>query len=430
MFHDNARWWLLVIVIVAVALRLTLALVLPFDAAPDERWRYDVVRQIYLTGRAPRWGYDTPHHFVVKPIFGLRLNAFVAHAVPGHLPLGVKLRLGSVVWSLFTVVLAYTAVRNLWPRQPELAAALAALVAFLPQAIFIGSYLNHDAFTIFANTMVFYLLTVVHRRGRLTPGVAALFGLALGLVFLGRENGYAGFLLAAGYLLYVARQNGPAFRPAFLCLLAVFLLFPTGYYLQQSIAYGRAFIPMVVGSGLAWVPPGLSVEEAYRQLPVSAAAYPIVQLDWRDPVHWLLLLVWLMASSFGVFGYMDIWLPGMFYLWYFGLVVLGMSGLVYRLWARSLGCSTTGSDYRWLLGSAAAASVALVVAVLRHNFIVIFQPQGRYLLPLLVPGMLLLLLGWRSLGSKYVGEFLAAFGAVFFMVSGFWMMRLLVPFYT
>lgn len=418
MFHNTARWWLLIIVIAAAALRLALALVLPFDAGPDERWRFDVVSRIHATGRAPRYGQETGHHYVVKPIFGLRFNAYLARAIPGELPLFRKLRFGSLAVSLLTVLLAYAAARNLWPAGPKLALGLSSLLAFHPQFIFLGSYLNHDAYTIFANALVFYLLTVVHRRGRLTAVTAAALGAALGLVFLGRENGYAGFVLAAGYGLYLLRADWRLNGRFLAVALAVFLVFPAAFYFNQYAVYGKAYIPVVVGSGIAWVPPGVTVEEAYAQGPPSLA-YWVFRLDWRNPLHWLMLLVTLFTSSFAVFGYMDVEMPWLWYSWYLLLMTAAAVGLGRQLRRGWRVDSADSRSRRWLISSAAVAIVALLIAVIRHNFRVLLQPQGRYLLPLLVPEMLLLLMGWRQVARRSdTSEVVAALGIGFFVLGG------------
>ncbi len=431
MLHDRSRWWLLTVLIAAAALRLTLALVLPFDAAPDERWRFDVVSRIYATGRAPRYGQETGHHYVVKPIFGLRLNAYLARAIPGGLPLFHKLRFGSLAVSILTVLLAYAAARNLWPARPNRALALATVLAFHPQFLFIGSYLNADAYTIFANTLLLYLLTLAHRRGQLTPALAGAFGGGLGLLFLGRENGYAGFVFAAGYIGYLVWNNWRVNGRLLGLSLAIFLVFPTAFYLQQYLHYGKAFIPLVVGSGVAWVPPEWSVAQAYQSLDTAGFDYGVSHLHWSNGVEWVVFLAMIFTSSFGTFGYMDVGMPWPLYSGYLAAIVAGIVGLCRSVGVHPSAGSPAVRSLKWLLGSAAVAMATLVVVVIRHNFVVLFQAQGRYLLPLLVPAMLLFVMGWqRVFRHPGTAEVLTAFGAGFFVVSGSFTVWMLANLYA
>lgn len=430
MLHDTARWWLAVVLLAGAALRLTLVLAQPFDAGVDERYRYGAERTLYRTNTVPRYGRDTPHHFVVKPMLGYRLNALVAHAVPGTLPLFVKLRFGATLISLVTILLAYLACRNLWPEYPLRAAVLATLLAFHPKFLGLGAYLNADAYTAGASALVFYVLTIIHRRGGLQPRTAGLLGISLGLVFLGRDNGYATFVLAAGYAGYLLWQNGRPNGRMLVVSFAVWLIFPTVFYLHQYFTYGMAFIPVLVGSGSSWVPPGLSVEEAYRQLPVGGAEYPIVHLDWRNPVHWVGFLGQVSFSSFNTYSYY-IAFPPLFLSAYLFFLFCGAVGLVRCLRHAPAGETLEARSRRWLLAAAGAACVALFSAVVRHNFTVLHQPDGRYLMPLVVPGLLLAVLGWRfAVREHALNSLLAAGGIGFFIFSGVYSVWMITRLYV
>lgn len=401
-FHAMiARWWLLLIVAAGLVFRLALALALPYDGGTDERRRYPTTVYLYQHGRVPRYGDGTveAQGFTARPVLPVRLAALLAHAVPDPLPLLVKLRLSAVLLGVLTVTLAYGCVRRLWPQDPPLAVAAAAIAAFHPQFLYVGSYLNDDAYTVAANTLLVFLLAVVHRRGaRLNLGTAAALGGTLGVIFLGRQNGYVGFLLAAGYGLSLLRADWRVNRAMLAVSLAVFLAFPTAFYLHQYLRLGIAYVPLAVGSGVAWVPPGWSVADAFAQLaPAGGLDYPIVRARWVDPLHWFLYLSALLPSSFGVFGYMDVFLPSPLYSWYLVFLLAGVAGVLRWLRRIRRAGDPVDSSRRWLLGSCAAAVAAMLLVVTYHNFTVLYQPQGRYLLPVLAPALLLLLLGWREL---------------------------------
>lgn len=429
MFHETARWWLLVIVILAVAVRLALILALPYDAGPDERRRYDVVRQIYTTGRAPRFGLDGGPHYVVRSVFGYRIAAGVAHLVPGDLPLFQKLRVSSALLGAATVIAAYAMVRQFFPRQPGLAAALAAVLAFHPQFLFLGAYVNADAYTILANVVLLLVLAYTNRQERLTFRSGVALGVALGLVFLGREYGWVGFVLAGAYLAGRLRQQFRAtMRPAAFAGL-IFLVFPLVFYLHQYSRYGTAYLPLLPKSGISWVPPGMTVAEAYQRYPLDDLDYPVFHLQWQSPADWWILLHPLFLSSFGLFGYMDVGLPERWYVWYLLVLAGGVFGGVRYLRHRAADQPTAGP--RALLASMVLAMVASVLVVVRHNFVVLYQPQGRYLFPVLVPALLLVLLGWDHV-SPDRGINRTALGAVtaWFVLAGVSSAGLLIRLYA
>ena len=424
----TARWFVATLVAAALLLRLALALVLPYDGGPDERRRYPVTAQIYATGRTPRYGTETWHHYVVKPMLAYRLNALAAHFIPLALPLYIKLRLGSVLAGVAAVVAGYAAARALWPASVGRALAVAAVLAFYPQLVFLSSYLNADAYTIAANALLFWLLALAVRIKHLTLPLAVGIGGALGLVFLGRENGYAGFLLAGLALLPFAAE-GHRYRRELLVAAAVALAFPVLFYAQQQLAYGSAFLPLLGGSGIAWVPPGWSVADAFARLPLDGFDYPVFHLIWSNPKHWAIFGAWLVPSAFGVFGYMDVWLPFHWYALFVLMVGASVAGW-HRLSSLPASLSVGGVDHRrWLLAGSIVAILTLAAAVLRHNFSVIFQPQGRYLLPLAVPGAVWGVMGWYSAILGKSRGFWVAFGVSFVIMSGGYSFWKLLTFY-
>ncbi|MDO8560102.1 MAG: hypothetical protein Q7S23_03675, partial [bacterium] len=190
---------------------------------------------------------------------------------------------------------------------------------------------------------------------------------------------------------------------------AVALAFPALFYAQQQSVYGHAFLPLLAGSGIAWVPPGWSVADAYARLPVEGFDYPVVHLAWSNPSHWAALFALLIPSVFGLFGYMDIWLPLEWYIFFLAGVMLCLAGWCGR---RPLAPEGAPASRSWLFAGTAVALAALSAAVVRHNFSVIFQPQGRYLLALAVPGVLWLAAGWsraRFISVKFKTELGASF---------------------
>ncbi len=431
MLHNTSRWWLLVVLVAAAALRLTLALVLPYDSGPDERWRYGVAAKIYQTGSAPRFGASDTPFFVARPILGYRISAWLAHMAPDSLPLFRKLRLGAVCMTVLTVLLAYLASRNVWPSQPGRALAIATLVTVHQKFMVTGAYLNADGYTVMAVALVWYLLTVVHRQRELSWRMAAILGFALGLVFLGRENGYAAFILAVGYAWYLMLQNWKRNGRMLLVVLAVFLFFPTTFYLHQYFIYGKAFIPVIVGSGVSWVPPGMTVAQAYANFPTDGFSYPVFHLDWWQPWHWLVYFPTLFTTSFHPISFLHVDLSGFLYAGYFLFGLCGLIGLTRAAVRTARSTAAEVWSRRWLFASALMAGGALLVAVVRHSFVVLYQPDGRHLLPLLVPGMLLMFSGWRQVAkNSAIGEAVAAMGVGFFIFSGISTIEMLVPLYV
>ena len=73
--------------------------------------------------------------------------------------------------------------------RPDIARGTALLLVLIPQVTLTGAYVNQDAYTMAVCSWTIYLLLAGWKEGW-TAGRAAWLGVALGLVLLGRLNGY------------------------------------------------------------------------------------------------------------------------------------------------------------------------------------------------------------------------------------------------
>lgn len=409
----------------ALALLLVWTAVVPFDKGPDEAEHYVVAHFIYANGRLPVFGPDGDMYgrvdnaeeafisYAALPGFNYVLSALAMRLVLVEDPNVVlyAARLVSMLAILVTVYLAYRTVRLLFPGRPDLARGTALLLVLIPQVSFTGAYVNQDAYSMAVCSWALYLLLAGWKEGW-TRGRAAWLGVALGLVLLGRLNGY----VLIPFALLIAALSLRGSLPYILGR----LLLVGGV---ASLVSGWWFVRSFVHTG---DPIGIqAVMEAWRELaplrrtPRELGVSPFDILLGDTP--------YLVFRTFwGAFGQLEA-----YFLWPYyallGLFSLGAAvGLAWGL-VRWLGTPKpmhavlNRDDARMLAFQTAAVALlgALALGMLALVFwqawTTSYATQGRSLFPAIVPIALFISLGISALPVGRLLQPLARGGALAFL---------------
>ncbi len=371
----GVRWRpLLLVATLALVPRLLIAWELPLgtpelhpDCAPDEGLQYWTVMR-YADGDVATWPESGSIYSAFPPIAYAAHAATlaVARAVPGgveperfpsawrRLRRYAGARLGGVLLGCLTAVLAAVAAEA-WTRSHALAVASGAAVALHPQLVFVNGYVNADTFTIAAVAALVVASSRWATDGEGRAGIAAV-GAAAGLVLLGKPNGWAALVPTAVWIAHAARRSEPR-------VVAV-----------ATVAAFAVAGPVLAGNALrnGGDPFGLA---KYREL--LATQYR-ASPGGGDLLGFAADLA---RSSFAVFRHADLPLPGAYHAGAAAFVLLGLA-LIVRAVPRPL-APVERRALAWL-----AATLAIEVALVVWNgWAIDRQPQGRYLLPALVPGM-------------------------------------------
>lgn len=264
-------------------------------------------------------------------------------------------------------------------------------IAFLPlfispQIWYIFSYFNGDAFPLFLSFCMVYAVArldppvepqSLSPRDPQTRRLLAL-GLLLGLVCMSKQNYYvlAGFTLT---FFGVCGRAAGNFRAAVKNVAVVFLLAGTLFGLRHAYnAYvNRTVRPEIpTQNAEKYADPGYkpSSQEAGTQfwglrMRDQGLGYTQIFTVWT----WH---IWTFRTSFGVYDYMKIYAPLLYYR-YMGYLLWTLAG------ALALACVMHGRP-----GGVAAVGVFLLFAALTvfqstwHSWTTDFQAQGRYLFPI------------------------------------------------
>ncbi len=286
----------------------------------------------------------------------------------------------STLMAAGTLVAIFCLGRVVFPNRPGIALGMAALVAFIPQFLFLSASINNDNLVILVSSWVLVLLAACIRSERLPawPSLLAL-GVLLGLGVLAKFSGLLLWPLAAGTLLWLAwrpvaqhtsqRRGLRWLALASLLVFGVALLICGWWWMRNQQLYGDL-------SGLS---AHLEIMGTRRRLPSRPRAILAEFKGFR-------------YSFWALFGWFNILAPKPFYWIMDGLVVLGVVGFAlfllrsFRRLRRSAGVAIV---------MLAAWSAIVAVGVLRWTMVTPAS-QGRLLYPALGAIALFLITGWAE----------------------------------
>lgn len=395
------RWWWLVVA-VAVGRAALLAVLVPPYQASDEPWHVDRARvlatgQLGVLGRTPAGAEVLAHQQQVAANRGLRAYAEgpwsreVFQPPLAYLPTAVAWRAGAdpptalvvgravdVLFGGLAAVAALWMARRALPHQPAAAVTSGLVAATLPSLGAVAGSANNDALLVVVACLLVGGAAGVARTRAASARTAVGLGVGVGAAGLVKANG----LLLAAPVLVGLWWSSPRWRR--LAAAATGAVAVAGWWLLRNVAvYGD---PLGTSAFAAFGPaPGRTLG-GWRLLLGGQPTHPDAGPLWSE----------LWRTTVGAFGWTDLWLPGWVYALSGVLTLLGVAAAL-RWWRRA-----TAADRRAAV-TLLSALPPLLAATLWFAFTVDWQPQGRYLLPGVLPVVAVLGAGLGRRGLTVVG---------------------------
>ena len=322
----------------------------------------------------------------------------------------------SVLCSAVTVLLTFALTKTLFPTRRSIAVLATTLVAFNPQFLFISAAAMNDSLVVMAATGSLWQMLRAARKpfaARQWFGV----GLWLSVAVLSKINGVALIPLAGGVLLACAirdRADGPrpwagAWNTVWRggLAMALPLIVFTGWWFGRNVwLYGD-----VLGNAV-WM-------QRYPQA-IRTGTLLLLPL-FREQLR----------SFWGVFGWMTVAAPPWFHFAVQGLMLASVVGLfVYAV--KVIKNRATTSRYEVFgVGFCVATVLYQQLIMVQQNMVWTTATQGRYLFPIIAPGMILTALGLRSLvPGRAAMPVLGGLAAMCAIVALYMPIEVIAPNYT
>lgn len=386
------------------------SLLLPPNVAPDEGMRYQIPAFIYQNGylphgadpavRDPLWGISYGFAPYLAQIIGAGFMKITSAFTTDGFALLMAARMVNVLSATATVWFAIKISQRIFRGVHRWVFVI--LIAALPQFIFLGSYVNNDCFAIFASSIIFYAW-IIGLQENWPVKSCVMLGIGMGLCAMSYYNAYAWLLTSVILFFFSAliidreHWRNRKFRIKIYVIAGIFVAIAAWWFIRSYIIYDGDFL-------------GLNITEHYKELyavdDLKPSNVQTVQQQGISVPSMLISMKWLLltfCSAIGCFGSMDMWIPYWIYVVYGIIFVLGFIGMLMRFVAFVRSKGERDKAKKWLLGICMLLTMAIPVALsIYYSYTSDFQPQGRYVLSMLLPFMAFVTLGLKTLSEKII----------------------------
>jgi 4-amino-4-deoxy-L-arabinose transferase-like glycosyltransferase len=380
------------------------------SSGPDEQLRILVPTYIYEHHAIPS-GYDSEviygtgnWSYAFYPQFlGAIVSALFMTIVSifndSHNALIFGARFASVFFGTATVYIFGLIIRKLLygRKYAEIYSYLAmAFLAFWPQFTFLSSYINNDIVALFGVSLILYG-AILGLKDKWNIKNSVILGFGFTVCLLGYTNSY-GFVLfgAVFFLLTLIKQNKNSLTKKSLLLLAIICFIPLvtagPFYVRNALIYQGDFLGLSTFKSRTteWeLMNNRHVQTSY----IQGTGGDVLDLV-RDDKYWQTQ----QESFIGKFGYMTISPSFKLLLIYEAIVILGTIGFLWMTLGIIKRYRLTRKKDELLLGlGVVMASIVTLGLSVYYSLTIDSQPQGRYIIYVLIP-----LLAGSVLGIKYL----------------------------
>ncbi|MCM1182607.1 MAG: glycosyltransferase family 39 protein [Roseburia sp.] len=379
------------------------AYMIPFNDAPDEGMRYTICQYIYRHGTLPRgdaaeirnsiWGLS----YGFTPILSYMVGAVFMKAgnlIAGEAGLAIAARLVSVLFSVGTAYYTMRIARRIWPE--PYAKILTVIVIFLPQFIFISSYVNNDAMGIF--TVAWTIFNMLDARDKKwSCKSCCVLGVSIGVCLLSYYNCYGVILIALLYSVVMVFQDCTIDNKGRFILIRVVWVAAAAFvvagwwFIRNAILYDGDFSGLRASQACGEQYAQDGYKPSQRDTPHNmgqSLKQMLVDRQW---------LYYSFRSYIAGFGYQTLWLPDGMYAWMGGLCGIGLAGN----FVKAKQDIFKGGGKRCFYLCMVLMCLITIGLSMYYSFFVDMQAQGRYCLPMCIPLGILVVGGWQKLSSRF-----------------------------
>lgn len=388
---------------------MTFAAVQPFGDGPDEINRFKLVEYIYNHGTLPVGndpevlidGYGGSYAF--QPMLTYIIDGYLLRALRVLAPsLEIRVfisRLVNVFIGLLTAIYAKK-LSDLLFENKKTAWAFTLAVVFLPQNLFIHTYVNTDSMGLLSIAVILYAL-MKGLKDDFSRNSCITLAVGIILCALSYYNCYGivvcamVFVIAYFYKKFRSENIVDSSIPTYDCktmlkksifISTIVLAGIVWWFIRNAVLYGGDFLAMEARALCA----SQTCTEAFN--PLTRDTYQKLGIPLKEMVFGTdyFTLVW--KSFIAMFGPMLIPTHHYIYMAFRDVFFVAVVGLLIPMKTSVL--TWAKASQKWLTHFIMVLAIVIpVILALSYSYGYDFQPQGRYYLPMVVPFMYFLVMG-------------------------------------
>lgn len=405
---------ILLLLTILLSCMLTFAVVQPFGDGPDEINRFKIVEYIYQHGTLPHGadpevlldGYGGSYAF--QPILTYIIDGFILRCFSAFSPsLKMRVFISRLINICFGLIMAVYVkkIGDLLFSNKKTAWAFTLAVVFLPQNLFIHTYVNTDSMGLLSIAVILHAL-LCGLKNDFSKNTCIELAVGVILCALSYYNCY-GIVLCAilFFLAYFAKffrtdqkdSNLPFYDWHSLLKKGIFvsvlvLISISWWFIRNAILYDGDFLALEARNICA-AQTGLEAYNPYTRDTCQRLGLSLKEMIFGTNYF---TLVW--KSFIAMFGPMLIPTHHYIYMAFKYLFFMAVAGFLLPLKTSVLTWAKTSQ--KWMVHTVMLISIIIpVILALYYSYTFDFQPQGRYYLPIVIPFMYFLSIGIEKLIS-------------------------------
>lgn len=384
---------------------------MPFKYGTDEKMKMDICQYIYKNSTLPdardaairdeNWGIS----YAFTPIFDYMVSGvtmkIVSNISTTDHALLVAARFPSVLSYMGFSIMIMLISKKLF-KEKSTRFIFFALTACLPQIFFLGSYINNDCFAMFCTALIVYAwLLGIETKWSIKSCI--ILGVGVGLCALSYYNAY-GYILTSAILFIVTfmkKQKESFLKKEFwkkgILIFIIAFALAGWWFIRNYILYDGDFLGLTTTEtyGEKY---GVDTYKPSRRMTPSQRGENLKEMLFLD--RWV---VFTTKSFIAVFGNMSVIFNKPYYLCYLAFYSLGIIGLIIGYFEKVIKSKKIFAIS--ILQGALILNIIIPIGLsLYYSFFSDFQPQGRYIMPILIPIMYFISKGIEHLSKKIIKD--------------------------
>ena len=435
----NEKVLKVILVVFVFALCLSWAIAQPYNSAPDEEMKYDVCRYLVEHGKLPHGGEESIRNpiwgisYAFTPILSYMISAvFMKIAMifgASEFAVVVSARLVSVICMTLLAIVCMKISEKLFKGPYRWLFTI--LIVFLPQMIFLGSYINNDSLALLSIGIIVYAW-ILGLEKKWDIKSCILLAVGIGICALSYYNAY-GYILCSIFLyLITAFKDKKTIKEILLKGLLIFAIafaIAGWWFIRNFIIYDGDFLGMSTSNEYA----EMYAMDAYKPSKIQNPLNRGISLyNMLIRENWIRTTI---LSFIGLFGYMSIIMNRYIYWVYLTLFLAGGIGTLILF--KDFIFNKEKKDFKKITFNIIFIINIIIPWILSiyYSYFSDFEPQGRYIMPMIIPFMYFAVKGIERIIKKvlkkeiYQKIIIGAINTVLIIMPAFILLTYIIPIY-
>ena len=414
-------------VLYILVLCTTWALTLGYNYAPDEAMKYDVCKYLLKHKALPHggdpeirdvnWGISYAFTPILSYIFSAICMGITSIFTDGPFKIFVSTRIVSILcmcgYAFMNMKISEKLFKGIFKW------LYVVLVTLLPQVVFLGSYLNNDSLALFSISIIVYSWILGIEKDWDWKSCIIL-SIGIGICSLSYYNAY-GYILCSAIIYCLSNLIKKIDFKTFLikgfAIVGIVFVIAGWWFVRNFIIYDGDFLGLTISREYGEMYAVEGLKPSQRKTPHNLNM-PLKTMFFER--KWLITSI---HSFIGLFGYMNVGMTDNMYKLYESVFIFGFAGLIFDKLYKFIKSIINKLKNKKIFEKSKTEKEAVeksenkkknkekilfniimlicgiipIILSIYYSYFNDFQPQGRYMMPMIIPLMYFVAKGFEEI---------------------------------